>query len=309
MEIKKILIGLLGCIIINLQSSAQDVNATVIVNASAISGVDLGIFKTLQQSLANFINQRKWSNEEYASNEKIECNFQLTVTKKIVGAENAYDCKLSVQASRPIYGSNYNSTVLNIQDPEVGIRYVQFQPIDFNENRVSSSDALSSNLSAVMAYYVYMIIGLHQDSYKMRSGTAYYTKAQNIVNNAPEGSGITGWKADGKTNRYWKIENLLNTRFIGFREEFYNYHRNGLDQMYNKQQQALNAISDCIGNLSIINTDNPNTAVISLYFSSKREEYLQMIPQFDASKREAAINLLSSMDVANATKYRALLKP
>jgi hypothetical protein len=307
MEIKKIIIIIFGSLCIQ-KAMAQEMNGAVIVNASAINGVDAGVFKGLQQSLNDFINQRKWTTEEYASNEKMDINFQLTIVKKIINTENGYECKLNVQASRPVYGTNYNSKILNVQDAEVFIRYVQFQPIDFNENRIVSSDALASNLSAVFAYYVYMVIGLNHDSYKLKAGTTYLTKAQNIVSNAPEGSGISGWKQDGKNNRYWRIDNLLSPRFISFREQFYNYHRFGLDRMAEDPKKALETIQETINSLNIINTDNPNTALLSLYFSAKSEEYLQMIPQFNPITRENSVNLLSGMDIANAVKYRALLK-
>ncbi len=306
MEIKKIILSLIIAFsAINL-ATAQEFNAAVVVNANAIVGVDQGIFKTLQTSLTNFINQRKWTTEEYSPNEKIDCNMQLTITKPKVGANNAYECTLNVQASRAVFGTDYKSTILNIQDKEMVIRYVQYQPIDFNENNISGADALASNLSATIAYYAYMILGFHEDSHKLQGGTPYFTKAQAIVSNAPEGSGISGWKNDGKPNRFSKIGDILSPRLNGFRNQYYQYHRMGLDQMQAKPTDALTVFDNCIKELFLISNENPGTSLFSMYFSAKGDEYLELIPMFEPVKKQLILNQIMMLDVSNAAKYRAL---
>ncbi len=294
-------------LILQINLHAQDVTCKVVINSSAIANVDQKIFATLKQSLTNFVNNRKWTNEEFKTEEAIDINFNITLTKKDADAD-IYEAKLSVQSSRPVFGTDYYSTLLNYVDNSFRFKYVQFQPIDFNENRVTANDVLVSNLSATMAYYIYLAIGLNYDSYKLKGGQEYYTKAQNIVNNAPEGAGITGWKSNESKNknRYWFVDNLLNTRFVAIREIYYNYHRKGLDQLGTNKANANTVILNTISALSILNSENPGSAIIFLYFNAKGEEYLNIISNTPKDNRASLIPQLALLDVTNATKYNAL---
>jgi hypothetical protein len=166
------------------QLQGQELQARITINASRVSSqVDKKIFQTLQNALNNFLNNRKWTKETYGQQEKINCNFLLNIAE---GTDNIYKAALIVQAGRPIFNSTYESPLINFQDENVAFRYVEYQPIDFNENRVSGSDGLAANLTAILAYYVYTIIGLDSDSYALRGGDPYFVKAQNIVNNSPD---------------------------------------------------------------------------------------------------------------------------
>jgi Domain of unknown function (DUF4835) len=297
---------LLVCIAIF--ANAQEINGTVTVNGSAIQGVDAQLFKTLEQSLNEFINSRHWTTDEITLNEKIEANFNITFVKKNTDAENSYTCKLSVQVSRPIYGTTYKSPILNYIDKEVVFRYIQFQPIDFNENRIATNDPLASNLSATMAYYIYLALGLDYDSYALKGGTPYYNKALNIINNAPEGNGISGWKREGNKNRYWVIDNLLNSRFNEFRNQFYLYHRKGFDMMSTKQKEGETVVKDGLDKLAQLNNENPTSAIMSLYFATKNTEYYNILSTATDEEKTNLIPLIAAVDVTNAQKYLALIK-
>ena len=206
------------------QIEAQELQAKLSLITNKVSKVDKKIFQTLQTGLTNFLNNRKWSPNTYQPNEKIKCNFLISIDQEL--GDNMYKASLTIQASRPIYNSAYESTLINFIDNDLSFRYVEFQPIEFNENRVQGNDPMVANLTAVMAYYVNMILGLDGDSFTARGGDVFFQKAQNIVNNAPEGSNISGWKTfDGVRNRYRLIENLMDVRFNLVHDAIYSYYR------------------------------------------------------------------------------------
>src|SRR5450432_3383140 len=184
------------------QIKGQELQATINVIAGRVpSSVDHKIFQTLQTALNNFINTRKWTNENFQVSERIVCNFSLNISSAL--DNNEFQASLTIQAGRPIFNSSYQSPLINFMDENIVFRYIEYQPIEFNESRVQGSEPFAANLSAIFAYYAYTILGLDFDSFSLRGGDTYFQKAQNIVNNAPEGSNITGWKPfDGIRNRY-----------------------------------------------------------------------------------------------------------
>ena len=206
----KFLIFLLA---IAFYSDAQELNARVSVVANRIgNNVNRNTFTTLQTALNNFMNNRKWSSDGFDPNEKIDCNFLLNLEP--TQEQNVYSAQLTIQAARPVFNSSYQSPLINFKDESIVFKYVEFQQLEFNDNRVSGSDPLVSNLTAVFAYYANMILGFDYNSFSLKGGTPYFQKAQNIVNNAPDGRGIPGWKPfDDVRNRYWLVENMINTRY------------------------------------------------------------------------------------------------
>lgn len=221
---------LLLCGFGSLYSAAQEFKAKVIVIAEQVQGTDPQVFKTMEQAITEFINTRKWTSESFTNAEKIECVMTVVVTKLIEGVEGGFTGRISVQATRPVYNTNYTSPMVNFVDKDLSFKYVQFQPIEFNDNRITGSDALVSNLPAVIAYYCYIILGLDYDSFALKGGTEYFNRALNIANNAPENKAISGWKAtENQKNRFWLIDQILNSRFAGMREVVYKYHRLGMD--------------------------------------------------------------------------------
>src|SRR5215203_2227224 len=189
------------------QIEAQELQAKLSLISNKVSKVDKKIFQTLQTGLINFLNNRKWSPNTYQPNEKIKCNFLISIDEEL--GDNAYKASLTIQASRPIYNSAYESTLINFIDNDFSFRYVEFQPIEFNENRVQGNDPMAANLTAVLAYYVNIILGLDNLSFAPRGGDAYFQKAFTIVNNAPESRDIIGWKPfDGIRNRHNLVYNL-----------------------------------------------------------------------------------------------------
>ncbi len=283
---------------------AQELQAVVTVFAQQVgTSVDKSVFTNLQNQLTTFVNSRKWTNDAFQVQEKIHCSFILTVQS--VDQDNNYQASLAIQAARPVYNASYQTALINYQDAEVQFKYVQFQPLDFNENRVQGTDALTANLTAIFAYYVYMIIGLDYDSFAEKGGDAYFQKAQNIVNNAPEAKGITGWKSfDGIRNRYWLAENLTNTRYNSIHDIIYNYYRNGLDKMYSSTAVARLSILNSLSSLKDFNQQNPNTMIAQFLVQGKSQEYIGVFKNGDPQSRVQAAQILSTIDISNANLYK-----
>lgn len=287
-----------------LTSHAQELKATVTVLANRLpSQVDKRIFQTLQSALNDFVNTRKWTNETFQNNEKINCSFLLNIGQ--AQDNNIFQASLTIQAARPIFNSSYQSPLVNFQDENVLFRYVQYQPLDFNETRVQGSEPFAGNLTAVFAYYIYLILGLNFDSYALRGGDPYYLKAQNIVNNAPEGNNITGWKPfDGVRNRYWLIENLTNSKYTQLHDALYDYYRQGLDQMYDKEEEGRTGLLNTLSTLNAINTDNPNLMIMQFFFQGKANELSNAFKKGNPDEKSRALDFLTRLDIANINRYK-----
>jgi hypothetical protein len=306
--IKRSIFFLLLLTAITISSNAQEIQAKVTVIASRIPNtVDKKVFQTLQTQLTNFINNRKWTSDAFQTQEKIECNFLLNLESVV--ETNVYKASLTIQAARPVYNSSYVTPLINFQDADVTFRYVEYQPLEFNENRVQGSDALASNLTATMAYYVYTILGLDYDSFGAKGGDPFFQRAQNIVNNAPEGRNISGWKAfDGSRNRYWLMENLLNTRYNIVHDVLYTYYRQGMDNMYDKDENARQQILKSLTQLQALNQENPNTMIVQFFMQGKSQELIKIFKKASPPDKARAVELLQKLDVANASNYKSEIK-
>ena len=283
---------------------SQELQARITVLSDKISSqVDKKVFQTLQSSLNNFINNRKWTSDNFQTGEKINCSFLINLDKDL--GDNTYDATLTVQAARPIYSTTYDSPLINFQDANFTFRYLEFTPIDFNENRIQGSDPLAANLTATLVYYVYIILGMDYDSYSLRGGDAYFQKAWYIVNNAPEGGGIKGWKQfDGLRNRYFLAENLNNTRFALMHDAIYTYYRVGMDNFFDKEDEARLGIINSLNYLNTINTEIPNSMPIQFFFQGKNTELIKTFSKANPDVKKRARDLLMKLDVTNASAYK-----
>jgi len=304
---KKYLIALI-LISTSFISVAQELNARVSVVASQVSSsVDKKVFVTLQTALNNFLNKRKWTNEAYGIQEKINCSFLLNVQAS--AEPNVYKASLTVQAARPIYSTSYQAALMNYQDNDVVFRYVEFQPIEFNENRMQGTEPLAANLSVVFAYYVQIILGLDNDSFSPRGGDANFQKANIIVNSAPDDRSISGWKAfDGQRNRYWLAENLQNSRYALAHDALYSYYRLALDKFYEDEASGRQGLLNTINSLYTLYTDNQNIMFFPFFFQGKSAEIIKMLKKAEVGDRSRAVEILQRIDVTNASKYIQELK-
>ncbi|MCW3117221.1 MAG: hypothetical protein JWM28_1303 [Chitinophagaceae bacterium] len=291
---------------LSVPSTAQELQARISVVASKVSSqIDKKIFQTLQGALSNFLNNRKWSNDNFQTNEKIQCSFLLTLMKEL--GDNTYQATLTIQAARPVYNSSYASPIVNFQDDNVTFRYVEFQPVEFNENRVQGNDPVASNLTAVLAYYIYMILGFDYDSFALRGGDPFFEKAWTIVTNAPEGRDISGWKPfDGIRNRYYLSENLNNSRFALVHDAIYAYYRGGLDVFYENEDAGRNSIMNCLNYLNTLNVENPNSMLMQFFFQGKSNELVKVFSKADPGLKSRVRDMLMKLDVTNAAVYKGL---
>jgi len=299
-------ISLFFCVINCIRG--QELQAKISVNSSRIgSTVDKKIFSTLQTQLTNFMNSRRWTNDQFAENEKIECNFVINLES--TSEPTVYQASLIIQAARPVYNSTYQSAIVNFQDQDFTFKYVEYQAIDFNDNRVQGNDATTANLTAVFAYYAYLIIGLDYDSFSPKAGDPYFQKAQNIVNNAPESSNINGWRAfDGIRNRYWLCENLVNSRNNILHDVIYSYYRSGLDKLYENDKESRANVLQALTQLQAFNHEFPNTMFVDFFMQTKYLELVGVFKNGTSDDKVKALDLLNKLDIANSSRYKDELK-
>ncbi len=289
-------------------SAAQELKANVTVASGQVgNNVNPNVFRTLQTALNTFINTRKWTADNYQPNERIDCNFFLNLQS--TGDLNVYNASLTIQAARPVFNTSYLSPIINFKDDNISFKYIEFQQLEFNDNRVSGNDALVSNLTAIIAYYANLILAFDYASFSPRGGDPYFQKAQNIVNNAPDGRGISGWKAfDGIRNRYWLVENMLNSRYTIMHDVYYNYYRLGMDKLYEDENAARMEVLNVLNLLSNFNTDNPNKMISQFFFQGKSTELIKVFSKAPVQEKLRASEILQRLDITNAPKYKDELK-
>lgn len=304
MFLKKMTIILL-CFCTFQQLNAQELAANVSLLTNKVDNqVDPKIFTQLQTQLKDFINQRKWTSDIFTQEEKIDCSFYITIESVVT--PGVYSAKLSIVANRPVYRSNFTTQLLNMQDANFIFKYQLGQPIEFNENNVARADALEANLTATIAYYAYIILGLDYDSFSKNGGAPYFSKALNVVYNAPDGSGINGWKSyDGQRNRFVLIDNLTKSGFEQLHDIHYNYFRKGMDQMAENPDQAKVAILNALMSLQELNEDNVNSMIVSIFMQGRVTELIGLFSDADKATKKQLMTTLSAIDITNINKYKA----
>ena len=288
-------------IFITTQSIAQELNCTVqVIYSSKTQLTDPTVVQSMQQSVSDFLNTRKWTNDIYQNTERIQCSMIINLTQQI--STTQFSAQVTVTSNRPTFNSAYNTTLLNILDKDWTMTYSAFQPLSYTEN------GNNSDFSALLAYYAYIIIGLDYDSFSPKGGTPYFTKAQNLVNQE-QNSTVTGWKSfDGTVNRYWLASNLMDNNFSSMRDAMYDYHRKGLDKMYDDPDNERGIITSVLATLDNVNQNNPNSMIMQLFFEAKQDELVNIFSGGSPSEKNIAYNLLVKLDPPNANKYQAILK-
>ncbi|TSE09515.1 MULTISPECIES: DUF4835 family protein [Aquimarina] len=254
-------------LIVSFGANAQEFNATVVVNAEQTGNPNLQVFKTLERSLTEFINNTKWTDVDYRTEERINCSFFVT----IVGYDNdAFTATVQVQASRPVFGSNYSTTIFNVNDKQFSFNYLEFQPLNYNPNN------FESNLISVVAFYLYTILGVDADTFEMNSGTSYYEEAKNIVGNA-QSSNTLGWQREQNPNRFRLNDDLLSNTYEGYRKAMYTYHREGLDVMHNNLKEGKKTITEAMKSLEDVHNTRPNSYIMRVFFDAKADEIASVL--------------------------------
>jgi hypothetical protein len=282
---------------------SQELFCKIIIDDNQVQTQERQIFKDMQTAFTQFMNNRRWTNETYKPEERIRCNIQLTLNP--TNQLGSYSARAKIQSSRPIYGTNYESLMLNYVDKSFQFEYVQSQPLDYSDNTVTS------NLTAMLSFYAYIIIGLDQDSFTPLGGTQYYQKAQNILNMAAgQFNNVAGWQAFGNDNqsRYWLMENMMSPALTPIREALYNYHRMALDSFGKDPETARTKIVEALTKIKTANAQKRMSVLFVIFFDAKKTELINIFSQGNMQARKQAYDLLVELDPVNASKYKKIVE-
>jgi len=299
-NIKTFMLALFCCITLSgLQ--AQELNCIVSISTPKVEGTERKIYETMQNAIREFMNSRKWTNYNVKEGERIECTLLITINERL-GADE-FRGTMNIVVRRPILNAAYNSVLLNSIDKNIQFRYVEYQPLDYSDG------TFTSNLTSLLAYYSYTILGFYFDSFSPSGGTPFFQKAQEVVNSAQNAT-EPGWKAfESEKNRWWLADNYLNSANSGLRDFAYRYHRLGLDQMYEKVDQGRTSISEGIELLQGIYNAKPGLYALQLIFDAKRDEIVNIFSDQRVAPMEKTnvVNILKEIDPGNSSKYQAIL--
>jgi len=281
-------------------SLSQELNCRVTLNYSSVPSPNKEMFNSMRQSITEFMNNTQWTNEIFSNEERIDCTILIRINQQI--STDEFSGTISIQSSRPIYKSNYNSTLINLVDDQFRFRFVEFEPSEFNEN------THLSNLTSVLAYYAYIIIGLDYDTFSNSGGDSFFIRAQKIVNNAQGDNNATGWKSfEGSKNRYWLVENLLNPDFQLLRKTLYTYHREGMDNFTEKPEFVREVIASSLINLLDVYNQRPKGYLIQLFFDAKTDEIVNVFSKGTIMEANELVNVLTRISPKNADKWQKIL--
>ncbi len=278
---------------------AQELQCQVVVNAERAQTTDRQVFRDMENAFARFMNDRKWMDDFFMPEEKIHCNIVITIDQMI--SVSSYRATVQIQSSRPVYHTSYESLVFNFADRDWVFEYVESTPLDFNENQ------FTSNLTSMLAYYAYIIIGIDYDTFSKFGGTPMFQKALNVVNVA-QNTELPGWRAfQNNRNRYWLIDNLLNQNLQPIRAGYYLYHRQGLDIMIDKPDEARKNILQCLKDIKTADTQLPNSILKISFFDAKADELTDIFKQAQPAIKNEAYNLLAQLNPKNIDKYKTIV--
>lgn len=300
--VRYILVFLLCAAIHGVQ--AQELKCNVTINSDQVEGSNKSVFNTLQQSIQEFVNNSQWTNLTFQDKERIECNM-LIVVKQV--QDNMFICEFTCQSRRPVYGTTYTTPILNFKDNNFIFTYQEFDRLEFQQH------TFTSNLTALIAYYCYLIIGHDMDSFSRFGGTPYFQICENIVNAAQsaslENNEMNGWKAfDSNRNRYALINNLMDEAFKDYRQYFYEYHRYGLDEMINNVANSRARIAAGIEVLQKANRARPATYVINAFLDAKVDELVNIFQEGSEDERTKVYEALVSIDPTRQSTYEAITR-
>ena len=278
----------------------QELNCKVSINYSSISSPNKEMFNSMRQSIYEFMNNTNWTNDIFNNEERIECTILIRLDQQL--STDEFSGSISVQSSRPVFKTLYNSPILNIFDDQVRFRYVEFETLEFNKN------THISNLTSILAYYAYLIIGMDYDTFSLKGGDYCFLKAQKIISNAQNDNNATGWKSfEGLANRYWLIENLLSPDFENMRSSYYTYHREGLDNFTEKPDFVREQISESIISLRNSFNQRPRGYLFQIFFDTKTDEIVNIFSQGSLMQADELVNLLNQMSITNGDKWQKIL--
>jgi hypothetical protein len=283
--------------------NAQELNCQVSIISDArleLTTVDQEMITELENTIYEFMNNTQWTKDKFTVEERINCNIQLQINE--VPVTGTFSGSLQIQSSRPAFNSSYNTTVFNFQDDDIRFTYSRGAALLYAPNQYRDE------LSSVLAFYAYYIIGMDYDSFSSRGGTDYFTTAQEIVTNA-QSSTATGWKSSdrGKNNRYWLVDNALHELFSPLRDCNYEYHRKGIDMLYEDKVAARSNIEAALSRLVKVTATRPSSLNVLNFIQAKTNELKSMYSDAEMKEKNEIVNLLKRIDPANSSKYQEIL--
>jgi len=297
---KRILLSLIGLSIV-AAVNAQELNATVnvLIPQQVMSPPEL--FNTMKSNITEFLNGRKWSKDTWQNSERVQCTFQITIEQQV--DNRSFRGSLQVTSSRPVYNSDYKTSVLNINDRDFEFVFQENTMIQW------SNDQHRDNLSSVLAFYANLILAMDYDTFAMEGGTDHYLTCQAIINNA-QNAAEPGWRSNekGRQNRFWLIENILSQTFKAIREFQYNYHRKGLDKLYFDQAAAIEAMSAAIDGLNDVHRIKPSSYNMQVLFYAKSDEIVNIYKPRVMDEKKQVVENCKLLDPGNISKYERILQ-
>jgi hypothetical protein len=282
-------------------ANAQELNCQVRLISTKATNVDPKIFKTLENAIKELMNTRKWTDVDTKNEERLECN--ITITIQDATSLTDFKADFSVQASRPVYKSNYQTVLFTYIDRNVPFSYDENTPLEFNEL------APSNNLSSVLCYYALVALAFDADSFAPLGGVALWQRAQNLINSVPTSFGDKAWKSatgDGNRSRFWITESMLNPRAQNLRKAYYDYHIKGLDLMYDDPATAQINLADAIQKVGVANQDMLGSMALRMFADAKGNEIVQMFSGSRSPDKAKIAEVMKLVDGSNASKYLPL---
>lgn len=278
---------------------AQELNCIVNINATQIPTSDRGIFDDMKASVEQFMNGRKWTNDSFKNHEKINCSLLITITK--MPAIGNFTASVQIQSARPVFNSNYSSLIFNFADRDWEFEYIESLPLEYNDN------SFTSNLTSMLAFYAYIILGFDYDTFSELGGTPHFQKALNVLNNAQQ-SLRPGWQQLGSNrNRYWLIENIINPQMQELRKAMYTYHRLGLDTFDKDPDNSRRIILGGLKEIQKIREINPNAVLIVGFLDAKSKEVANIFSDGNIQIRREAYDVITTIDPTNNSLYGKIL--
>lgn len=281
---------------------AQELNATVRVTTPKLQTTDPRIFRTLEADLTDLLNNTSWTQDRFETDERINMTVNFAITSEL--GDNQFKATMNVQSLRPVFGSDYQTSMFTFQDKEITFIYLDGQPLRYAPN------VFSDNLTAVISYYAYLVIAMDYDSFGLFSGDPYYAAAQEIINTLPTGySNDPGWTSIGRNkNRYWLIENMQSARVKGLRKAIYDYHLQSLDVMHKNSAGARDVMLKSIELLEQVNTSYPNSMVLSLFSGTKAKEIVDIFANASSQQKSRIYQIMTKIDPSNSQQYQNLTR-
>lgn len=284
--------------------NAQEFNMKVSVKTlptMTVASVGPSFFKDLESKIAELLNTTRWTNDEFSDQEKIRGSFNMTITE--VDQGTAFRAELIVQTERPVYSSSYSSPMISIIDKNVSFVYADLQPLQ------KTTNTFYDNLSSIISFYSYYILGLDYDSFSNNGGNTYFALAQEVMTSLPSGVAFDeGWRntGSGRVNRHWLLENILNPNMRQFRQAYYEYHRLSLDKMFDESDRSRAVLLSALTSIGQANIEYPNSYLIQMFCDAKRDEIIEIFKLGDKGQKDKLKGIMKGMDVSRASKYDVL---